>query len=113
MQFHPTGIYGARCLITEGCRGEGRILRNNEGMRFIGRYVPRANDLAFRVSLQLMRQPLLWSTMPIVLVPILFWTLSYLEERANCIADITSPGDTIPNTLAGVGMDSVVELDNL
>ncbi len=38
VQFHPTGIYGAGCLITEGCRGEGGILRNNEGERFMERY---------------------------------------------------------------------------
>ncbi len=39
VQFHPTGIYGAGCLITEGCRGEGGILRNSEGERFMERYV--------------------------------------------------------------------------
>ena len=38
MQFHPTGIYGAGCLITEGSRGEGGILRNSEGERFMERY---------------------------------------------------------------------------
>lgn len=37
VQFHPTGIYGAGCLITEGCRGEGGILRNSEGERFMER----------------------------------------------------------------------------
>ena len=37
MQFHPTGIYGAGCLITEGSRGEGGILRNSEGERFMER----------------------------------------------------------------------------
>lgn len=39
IQFHPTGIYGAGCLITEGCRGEGGILRNSEGERFMERCV--------------------------------------------------------------------------
>merc|ERR1712178_408890 len=47
-QFHPTGIYGAGCLITEGCRGEGGILRNSEGERFMERYAPSAKDLASR-----------------------------------------------------------------
>ena len=40
MQFHPTGIYGAGCLITEGSRGEGGILRNSEGERFMERCAP-------------------------------------------------------------------------
>ena len=48
VQFHPTGIYGAGCLITEGCRGEGGILRNAEGERFMERYAPSAKDLASR-----------------------------------------------------------------
>merc|ERR1719215_441909 len=48
IQFHPTGIYGAGCLITEGCRGEGGILRNSEGERFMERYAPSAKDLASR-----------------------------------------------------------------
>lgn len=48
VQFHPTGIYGAGCLITEGCRGEGGILRNNQGERFMERYAPSAKDLASR-----------------------------------------------------------------
>merc|ERR1712032_1130059 len=48
VQFHPTGIYGAGCLITEGCRGEGGILRNSEGERFMERYSPSAKDLASR-----------------------------------------------------------------
>jgi succinate dehydrogenase (ubiquinone) flavoprotein subunit len=48
VQFHPTGIYGAGCLITEGCRGEGAILRNAEGERFMERYAPSAKDLASR-----------------------------------------------------------------
>ena len=48
VQFHPTGIYGAGCLITEGCRGEGGILRNREGERFMERYAPSAKDLASR-----------------------------------------------------------------
>jgi succinate dehydrogenase/fumarate reductase flavoprotein subunit len=39
VQFHPTGIYGAGCLITEGSRGEGGILRNSEGERFMERWV--------------------------------------------------------------------------
>ena len=46
VQFHPTGIYGAGCLITEGARGEGGILRNSEGERFMERYAPTAKDLA-------------------------------------------------------------------
>jgi succinate dehydrogenase (ubiquinone) flavoprotein subunit len=48
VQFHPTGIYGAGCLITEGCRGEGGILRNAQGERFMERYAPTAKDLASR-----------------------------------------------------------------
>lgn len=48
VQFHPTGIYGAGCLITEGARGEGGILINSEGERFMERYAPSARDLASR-----------------------------------------------------------------
>jgi len=48
VQFHPTGIYGAGCLMTEGCRGEGGILRNKNGERFMERYAPTAKDLASR-----------------------------------------------------------------
>merc|ERR1712136_130007 len=48
VQFHPTGIYGAGCLITEGCRGEGGVLINSEGERFMERYAPVAKDLASR-----------------------------------------------------------------
>ena len=48
VQFHPTGIYGAGCLITEGCRGEGGYLLNSEGERFMERYAPKAKDLASR-----------------------------------------------------------------
>ena len=48
VQFHPTGIYGAGCLITEGSRGEGGILINSEGERFMERYAPSAKDLASR-----------------------------------------------------------------
>ncbi|KAJ3809163.1 succinate dehydrogenase [Lentinula aff. lateritia] len=48
VQFHPTGIYGAGCLISEGCRGEGGYLLNGEGERFMERYAPTAKDLASR-----------------------------------------------------------------
>jgi succinate dehydrogenase / fumarate reductase flavoprotein subunit len=48
VQFHPTGIYGAGCLITEGVRGEGGILRNSAGERFMERYAPSVKDLAPR-----------------------------------------------------------------
>ncbi|MDA0938813.1 MAG: succinate dehydrogenase flavoprotein subunit [Proteobacteria bacterium] len=48
VQFHPTGIYGAGCLITEGSRGEGGYLINGEGERFMERYAPSAKDLASR-----------------------------------------------------------------
>ncbi|XP_053610495.1 succinate dehydrogenase [ubiquinone] flavoprotein subunit, mitochondrial [Plodia interpunctella] len=48
VQFHPTGIYGAGCLITEGCRGEGGFLVNAKGERFMERYAPVAKDLASR-----------------------------------------------------------------
>merc|ERR1712013_120215 len=48
VQFHPTGIYGAGCLMTEGCRGECGYLVNSEGERFMERYAPTAKDLASR-----------------------------------------------------------------
>jgi succinate dehydrogenase (ubiquinone) flavoprotein subunit len=48
VQFHPTGIYGAGCLMTEGCRGEGGFLKNANGERFMERYAPTAKDLASR-----------------------------------------------------------------
>jgi succinate dehydrogenase / fumarate reductase flavoprotein subunit len=48
IQFHPTGIYGAGCLITEGVRGEGGYLTNGNGERFMERYAPTAKDLASR-----------------------------------------------------------------
>ncbi len=47
-QFHPTGIAGAGVLVTEGCRGEGGVLRNNKGERYMERYAPNAKDLACR-----------------------------------------------------------------
>src|SRR6478609_3220723 len=47
-QFHPTGVYGAGVLLTEGCRGEGAILRNGNGERFMERYAPTLKDLAPR-----------------------------------------------------------------
>ncbi|MDP6079836.1 MAG: succinate dehydrogenase flavoprotein subunit [Arenicellales bacterium] len=48
VQFHPTGIYGSGCLITEGARGEGGFLTNADGERFMERYAPNAKDLASR-----------------------------------------------------------------
>ena len=48
MQFHPSGVYGAGCLITEGARGEGGYLTNSDGERFMERYAPSATDLASR-----------------------------------------------------------------
>ncbi|MFT3905747.1 MAG: succinate dehydrogenase flavoprotein subunit [Steroidobacteraceae bacterium] len=48
VQFHPTGIYGSGCLITEGSRGEGGYLTNSQGERFMERYAPNAKDLASR-----------------------------------------------------------------
>ena len=47
-QFHPTGIYGAGSLVTEGCRGEGGYLINKDGERFMERYAPNVKDLAGR-----------------------------------------------------------------
>ena len=46
VQFHPTGIYGVGCLITEEVRGEGGFLVNGKGERFMERYAPNAKDLA-------------------------------------------------------------------
>jgi succinate dehydrogenase / fumarate reductase flavoprotein subunit len=48
VQFHPTGVYGSGCLITEGARGEGGYLTNGQGERFMERYAPNAKDLASR-----------------------------------------------------------------
>ena len=48
VQFHPTGVYGSGCLITEGVRGEGGYLTNSDGERFMERYAPNAKDLASR-----------------------------------------------------------------
>ncbi len=48
VQFHPTGIYGSGCLVTEGARGEGGFLTNSDGERFMERYAPNAKDLASR-----------------------------------------------------------------
>src|SRR5260370_8818325 len=48
IQFHPTGVYGAGCLITEGVRGEGGYVTNASGERFMERYAPSAKDLASR-----------------------------------------------------------------
>ncbi|KAJ0183628.1 hypothetical protein K1T71_000051 [Dendrolimus kikuchii] len=48
IQFHPTGMYGSGCLMTEGCRGEGAYLVNSEGVRFMEKYAPKAKDLASR-----------------------------------------------------------------
>ncbi|XP_062526697.1 succinate dehydrogenase [ubiquinone] flavoprotein subunit, mitochondrial isoform X2 [Bombyx mori] len=48
VQFHPTGMYGSGCLMTEGCRGEGGFLVNSKGERFMEKYAPKAKDLASR-----------------------------------------------------------------
>ncbi len=48
VQFHPTGIYGAGCLMSEGCRGEGGFLTNSKGEKFMAKYAPKAKDLASR-----------------------------------------------------------------
>ena len=49
VQFHPTGIYGAGCLMTEGCRGEGGYLKNGLGERFMERYAPNAKVCVYHV----------------------------------------------------------------
>ncbi|CAG4984095.1 unnamed protein product [Parnassius apollo] len=48
IQFHPTGMYGSGCLMTEGCRGEGGYIINSQGERFMEKYAPKAKDLASR-----------------------------------------------------------------
>ena len=61
VQFHPTGIYGVGCLITEGVRGEGGFLVNGKGERFMERYAPNAKDLASRdVVSRSMEMEMLW-----------------------------------------------------
>src|SRR5580698_4176533 len=57
VQFHPTGIYGSGCLVTEGARGEGGYLVNAEGERFMERYAPSAKDLAARDDHRDSRRP--------------------------------------------------------
>lgn len=58
MQFHPTGIYGAGCLITEGSRGEGGILRNSEGERFMERCAPAAGSICLLAAARALAAPL-------------------------------------------------------
>jgi succinate dehydrogenase / fumarate reductase flavoprotein subunit len=52
IQFHPTGIYGVGVLISEAARGEGGVLKNNEGTRFMLEYAPNAKDLLQEMSSQ-------------------------------------------------------------
>src|SRR5438874_2482214 len=87
MQFHPTGVYGAGCLITEGARGEGGYLTNSEGGRFMERYAPHANDLTTR----------------------------YVCGRAvaHGAVEVVGPGTGHPPVSNGAGEEAIARLDRI
>ena len=103
VQFHPTGIYGAGCLITEGSRGEGGYLLNGEGERFMTRYAPTAKDLASRdvVSRSMVSQ--LTTVDFIFLVSNSIIADSWNSRRSWCW---TREGSRLPATITLASRDS-------
>lgn len=109
IQFHPTGIYGAGCLISEGVRGEGGYLMNSEHERFMERYAPKAKDLASRdvVSRAIAREILegrgvgplkdhVWLNTLAIDPSLLQQRLPGIKETARIFAGIDATKDPIP-----------------